>query len=64
MALKHQSRVTACRLDQPRDVTRGLEGLPDMLGDLRQRGDVACGKVKILRWTVQEVVRPECISSG
>ncbi len=37
---------------------------PNMLGDLRQRGGVASGKVKVLRWTVEELMRPECITSG
>src|SRR5215469_5482104 len=59
--LKHQSRVTACRLDKPRDVTRRLEGSPDMLGDLRQRGCVASCKVKVLRWTVQELMRTHVV---
>ena len=62
--LKTQPRVAACRFDKSRGVTRGLEGLPDMLGDLRQRGGVASGKVQVLRWTVQELMRPECIPSG
>jgi hypothetical protein len=62
---KNQTCITAGRrLDNPGAVACGLEGLPDMLGDLRQWGVVPGGEVQILRRTVQDLMRSKCVTSS
>src|SRR6266700_7399759 len=56
---QHQARVTAGRLDKPRIVARGPEGIHDMPRDLRQRRAFPGGEVEVLRRAVQDLMRPE-----
>jgi hypothetical protein len=55
--------VTAGRLDQACLVARILEGMPDVLGNIRQGVSSLVTKSRSSRWAVRDLMRPERVPS-